>query len=130
MKNGSRSSALIRGRPNGTWKIFFTYSAPLTAYRCTSASAEVAPVPGGALVRGCTVLCLDRALDHLSVEADDEDEALQVEEELHGLEHLKRVVREAPVEVVNEDDDTPRGTPSAVSTKSAIASLIALKLAW
>ena len=53
------------------------------------------------------VLRFDRPFDHALVEPHDEDEALQVEEELHRLEHLERALGEAAVEIVDEDDDPP-----------------------
>jgi hypothetical protein len=48
-------------------------------------------------------------LDDLLIKPHDEDEAFEVEEELHRLEHLESALGKAAIQVVNEYDDAAVG---------------------
>ena len=90
----------------GTWKIFLgVFPAQLPVQdELGDGVASSAAVARGPATAGGEFRC-DRAVDDALVQADDEDEARKVEEELHRFEDVEGIGREAAVQVVDEDHD-------------------------
>ena len=66
--------------------------------------AELALGPGVGRMR---VVARHRAVNHLVVESDHEQAVTAGEKELHRLEHLHHLLRQAAVQIVDEDHQPP-----------------------